>query len=71
MEWSDVLRLFALVGVAHGAWPGFQRMPLRTMHNGKGYYSQEDGTFRSFWGRRVKDPAGHLQEPRGLRCLVV
>ncbi len=56
MDWVEILRLLAVVGLAYGAWQGFRNMPRPVRHNGRRYYRQPDGRFATIWGRRVKDP---------------
>jgi hypothetical protein len=57
VDWVDVLRLLAIIGMAIGAWESYRKLPPKTVLNGKRYYRQPDGRFTSIWGRRVKDPA--------------
>lgn len=57
MHWTDIFRLIAIVGMSYAAWVQYQRMPKATIVNGKRYYPQPDGSIRTLWGRRVRDPA--------------
>jgi hypothetical protein len=57
VELSDWLRLFVVVGLAYGAWTSWKRLPVPVRLNGRRYYPQPDGGFRTLWGRRVRDPA--------------
>ncbi len=57
MDWSDALRLLAVVGLAYGAWQGWRAMPRRIVVARRSYYRQPDGRFATTWGRRVRDPA--------------
>ncbi len=75
MDWTDVVRLLAALGMAYGAWQGWRRMPRRIVLEGHGYYRQPGGGFATLWGRRVRDPALAARVPiadlvlfeRGLR----
>jgi hypothetical protein len=55
MDWSDVLRLLAIIGLAYGAWTTFKSL-VKVRHGGRTYYRQKDGSFSTAWGRRVRDP---------------
>lgn len=50
------LRLLVLVSLVLGAWQAWkaQRPPLRI--EGKRYYRQPDGSYRTLWGWRIRDP---------------
>lgn len=56
-KWETALRLFAIVGMAVGAWESWRAMPKPTVVRGRRYYRQPDGSYRSAWGLRVRDPA--------------
>ena len=55
MEWIDVLRLLAAIGMGYGAWAAYKSVVV--VKHGRRYYRQKDGNYRTFWGRRVRDPA--------------
>lgn len=56
-KWEVALRLFASLGMAIGAWEAWRALPKPTKVNGRRYYRQPDGSFRTAWGLRVRDPA--------------
>jgi hypothetical protein len=55
-EWSDLLRLLAIVGMAYGAYCGFKRMPTPLRYKGRRYYPMSSGGFMNIFGVRVKNP---------------
>ena len=54
MEAIDLLRLVVIVGLAYGAWRGWRALPSPVILEGKRYYRQPDGTYRTLGGRRVR-----------------
>lgn len=56
MEAIDLLRLVMIVGLAYGAWRGWRALPPPVILEGKRYYRQPDGTYRTLGGRRVRNP---------------
>jgi hypothetical protein len=57
MDWEQWLRLFVLISMVIGAWNAWKKMGKPVRLNGKRYYRQPDGSYRTVWGRPVKDPA--------------
>ena len=55
MEWWDILRIVALIGLVMGGWNAFKNLPPSVKYQGKRYFRHEDGMFRRWSGRRVKD----------------
>lgn len=56
MEAIDLLRLGVVAGLAYGAWRGWKALPTPVVFEGKRYYRQPDGTYRTLFGRRVRNP---------------
>lgn len=56
MEAIDLLRVGVVVGLAYGAWRGWKALPTPVVFDGKRYYRQLDGTYRTLFGRRVRNP---------------
>lgn len=56
MDWTDILRLLVVIGMAYGAWAAFKNLPPAALYQGKRYYRQADGSFRTLWGQKVRDP---------------
>ena len=57
MDWEPWIRLFVLVAMVTGAWRAWKAMPKPVLYGRRKYYPQPDGSFRTIWGRKVKDPA--------------
>ena len=57
MEWVDILRLITVAALAYGAVRSFRNRPPVRILNGQRYYRQPDGSYRTIWGRRIKDAA--------------
>lgn len=57
MEWTDWLRLAALLSMAYGAYETFKRSPKPFSYEGRKYYPLPDGRFCTRWGKIVKDSA--------------
>jgi hypothetical protein len=57
MDFEQWIRLFVLIAMVAGAWRAWRAMPKPLQHQGRRYYPQPDGSFRTAWGRRVRDPA--------------
>ena len=57
MHWWDILRIVVLIGLAMGAWNVFKNLPPSVKHRGKRYFRDDDGHFRRWSGRRVRDTA--------------
>lgn len=57
MEAIDLLRMGVVVGLAYGAWRGWKALPPPVVFEGKRYYRQPDGTYRTLFGRRVQNPS--------------
>lgn len=55
MEAIDLLRLVVIVGLIYGAWRSWKALPSPIILEGKRYYRQPDGTYRTIGGRRVRD----------------
>ena len=51
------LRLLVVVGLACGAWRSWKALGHSVRLDGRRYYRQPDGTYRTFWGGRVRDPS--------------
>jgi hypothetical protein len=57
MDFEPWIRLLVLIAMVAGAWRAWKAMPKPVKHEGRKYYPQPDGSFRTIWGRRVRDPA--------------
>ncbi len=55
MSADQWLRLITVIGLVIGAWRAFKATGKPTRFEGRNYYRQEDGSYRTLWGRRVKD----------------
>lgn len=57
VEWIDLVRLLALLGMAYGARQAWKALPAPVVHDGRRYRRGPDGVWRGFWGGRVRDAA--------------
>jgi hypothetical protein len=57
MQPIDWLRLFSVVATACAVWSLWRARPKPVLIDGRSYYRQPDGGWRTVWGRRVRDPA--------------
>jgi len=57
VTWENALRLLVIIGMGFGAWNAWKALPEAVVVNGRKYYPQPDGSYRTIWGRRAKDPA--------------
>lgn len=55
MEATDLLRAGVVAGLAYGVWRGWKALPSPVILEGKRYYRQPDGTYRTLLGRRVRN----------------
>lgn len=57
MSWLETgLRLLVVVGLAYGAWQSWKALGRPVVVDGRRYFRQPDGSYRTFWGGRVRDP---------------
>jgi hypothetical protein len=54
--WEVALRVLVFFSLAAGAWTAWKRLPPPIRVRRKRYYRQPNGTFRTIWGRRARDP---------------
>lgn len=63
MEFIDVLRVLFLIGMVYGAWSSYKALPKPIMIDGRRAYRQPDGSYRTWWGGRIKVPDGFVPPP--------
>jgi hypothetical protein len=57
MDWTDWLRLAAIIGMGLGAYRAFKALGQPFRFEGKTYRRNADGAFTTRWGLPVRDPA--------------
>ncbi|HEX8535728.1 MAG TPA: hypothetical protein VF662_16330 [Allosphingosinicella sp.] len=48
------LKLFAVIGMAAGAWQSFKALGTPIIRGGKRWYLQSDGRYRRWYGGRAR-----------------
>lgn len=56
MSLDQWLHLIVLIFMVVGAWNAWKAMGKPVRLEGRRYYRQSDGSYRTIWGRPVKNP---------------